>query len=111
MLATGLLLLSGTTFVVVLAGPPGAGKTILAQQICFANATAEHKAVYYTTLSEPHSKLVAHLQGFEFFDPESLGPKVEYVHLGDMLRDAGGKDLESLVNEVFIQQSSTTTYS
>ena len=26
--------------VVVVAGPPGTGKTILAQQICFASATA-----------------------------------------------------------------------
>ena len=31
----------------VLAGLPGTGKTILAQQICFSNATREHKAVYY----------------------------------------------------------------
>ncbi len=86
--------------VVVLAGPPGAGKTILAQQICFANATTEHKAVYYTTLSEPHSKLVEHLQGFAFFDPTALGPKVEYVHLGDMLRDTGAQNLQPLVDEV-----------
>ena len=86
--------------VVVLAGPPGAGKTILAQQICFANAGVEHKAVYYTTLSEPHSKLVEHLQGFSFFDPAALGPKVEYVHLGDMLRDTGTSGLEPLISEV-----------
>jgi circadian clock protein KaiC len=86
--------------VVVLAGPPGAGKTILAQQICFANATTEHKAVYYTTLSEPHSKLIEHLRGFTFFDPAALGPKVEYVHLGDMLRAAAAKDLEPLIDEV-----------
>ncbi|MEV8506815.1 ATPase domain-containing protein [Actinoplanes sp. NPDC051475] len=86
--------------VVVVAGPPGAGKTILAQQMCFANATVEHKAVYYTTLSEPHSKLVEHLRGFPFFDPEALGPKVEYVHLGDMLRDTGETDLEPLIDEV-----------
>src|ERR1700730_14158173 len=33
---------------VILAGAPGTGKTILAQQICFANATPEHKALYYT---------------------------------------------------------------
>lgn len=86
--------------VVVLAGPPGAGKTILAQQICFANATAEHKAIYYTTLSESHSKLVEHLRGFAFFDPESLGPKVEYVHLGDRLRNLGANGLEPLIDEV-----------
>ncbi|MEV6601703.1 ATPase domain-containing protein [Actinoplanes sp. NPDC051346] len=85
---------------IVVAGPPGAGKTILAQQICFANATAEHKAVYYTTLSEPHSKLIQHLSEFPFFDPEAVGPKVEYVHLGDMLRDAGETDLEPLIDEV-----------
>ena len=46
---------------IVLAGAPGSGKTILAQQICFANATDERKAIYYTTWSEPHDKLVRHL--------------------------------------------------
>jgi hypothetical protein len=48
--------------VVVVAGAPGTGKTILAQQMCFAIGTAEHKCVYYTTVSEPHTKLVRHLE-------------------------------------------------
>jgi circadian clock protein KaiC len=55
--------------VVVVAGPPGTGKTILAHQICFANATTEHKAVYYTTLSEPHTKLIENLTPFLFLTP------------------------------------------
>jgi circadian clock protein KaiC len=84
--------------VVILAGPPGSGKTILAQQICFNRATAEHKAVYYTTLSEPHSKLVEHLEAFPFFDSGGLDSRVEYVHLGDMLRDTD--DLAPLIDEV-----------
>ncbi|MGH3026857.1 MAG: RAD55 family ATPase, partial [Gaiellaceae bacterium] len=43
---------------VVLAGGPGTGKTILSQQICFANATPEHPAIFYTTFAEPHAKLI-----------------------------------------------------
>jgi circadian clock protein KaiC len=86
--------------VVVVAGPPGAGKTILAQQMCFAKATAEHKCVYYTTMSEPHSKLVRHLEQFAFFDPGSLGPRVEYIHLGDLLQTARQDGLEPLTSEI-----------
>ena len=86
--------------VTVLAGAPGAGKTILAQQMCFANATLEHRAVYYTTLPEPHSKLVRHLEPFDFFTPEALGPRVEYLHLGDLIRDDRPGRMEPLVDEV-----------
>ena len=86
--------------VTVLAGAPGAGKTILAQQMCFANATLARRAVYYTTLSEPHSKLVRHLESFDFFTPEALGPRVEYLHLGDLVREDRPGRMEPLVDEV-----------
>jgi len=86
--------------VTVLAGAPGTGKTILAQQICFANATTARRAIYYTTLSEPHSKLVRHLAPFSFFAPEKLGPEVEYIHLGDLIRNDQSSRMEPLVSEV-----------
>jgi len=85
--------------VVVVAGAPGTGKTILAQQLCFAKASVEHKCVYYTTMSEPHSKLVRHLGQFAYFDPEALGPKVEYIHLGDFLPAERTAGLEPLITE------------
>ncbi len=86
--------------VVVVAGGPGTGKTILAQQMCFAVATAEHKAVFYTTVSEPHTKLVSHLEPFTFFDPGALGARVEHIHLGDFLRPARAEGLQPMVSEI-----------
>ena len=51
-------------------------------------------------MSEPHSKMVRNLQQFTFFDPPALGSRVEYVHLGDMLRATAKDDLEPLIDEV-----------
>jgi circadian clock protein KaiC len=81
---------------VVLAGGPGTGKTILAQQICFANATAERPAIFYTTFAEPHAKLVRYLEPFEFFDSGALAERVEFVSLESLLLDEGGRDGERL---------------
>ena len=77
---------------VVLAGAPGTGKTILAQQLCFAAATPERKAIYYTTLVEPHVKLVSYLESFDFFDRNALEQRVEFIHLGDILLEERGPD-------------------
>ncbi|MDX6600146.1 MAG: circadian clock protein KaiC, partial [Gaiellales bacterium] len=93
---------------IFIAGGSGTGKTILAQQIAFANATAERKALYYTLVSESHSKLVRHLEQFEFFDPAGLGERVDFIHLPAVLNDVGGDAtpqeqgtaLEALVEEV-----------
>jgi hypothetical protein len=86
--------------VVVLAGAPGTGKTILAQQMCFAAGTAAHKCVYYTTVSEPHTKLVRHLEPFNFFDTVALGSRVEHIHLGDFLRPGRPDGLQPMVAEI-----------
>jgi circadian clock protein KaiC len=75
---------------VVVAGAPGTGKTILAQQLAFRNATPERKAVYFTTWSEPHDKLVHHLSGFAFFDQDALAESVEFVNVADLAAGEGG---------------------
>jgi len=93
---------------IFIAGGSGTGKTILAQEISFANATAERKALYYTLVSEPHSKLIRHLEQFAFFDRDGLGERVEFIHLPAVL-DVDGSDatpqergtaLATLVDEV-----------
>jgi circadian clock protein KaiC len=84
---------------VIVAGPPGSGKTILAQQICFANATTQRRALYYTTWSEPHDKLIRHLEPFSFFDPDALGERVEFLHLAELMRPEGG-GLDAVAQEI-----------
>jgi circadian clock protein KaiC len=91
---------------VIVAGPPGSGKTILAQQMCFANATSERRALYYTTWSEPHDKLIRHLEPFSFFDAHALGERVEFLHLAELMSsDAGSLDA---VSEEILRRSFET---
>jgi len=73
----------------LIAGPPGSGKTILAEQYAFANATVEQPAVYLSTVSEPLDKLVRFGQILEFFDLASIGRRVFYESLGEDLEEGG----------------------
>jgi RecA/RadA recombinase len=61
----------------LIAGAPGAGKTTLAQQIIFANATPERPALYFTVLGEPTIKMLRYQQQFEFFDPARTRPRMQ----------------------------------
>ena len=84
----------------VLAGVPGTGKTILAQQICFSSATREHKAVYYSTISEPPGKFIANLENFDFFDRSALVDRVEFINLGELLQTNGKDGLSTMMDEI-----------
>ncbi|MBI2955052.1 MAG: AAA family ATPase, partial [Chloroflexi bacterium] len=98
-LGGGLLLNSLT----VVAGSPGTGKTILAQQFIFANATPDQPAVYLTTLSEPASKLIRHLQQFCFFAEEKLygtPPAVFYRDIAKDIKNGGFDSLPALIAEI-----------
>lgn len=85
----------------VISGGPGAGKTTLAQQIVFANATAARPAVYFTVLGEPTLKMLRYQRQYRFFDPALVGSAVRYVNLSDeALRADLGAVLDRIVGEV-----------
>ena len=85
----------------VIMGAPGTGKTILAEQIAFANASVEAPAVYLTTLSEPLEKVVSHGQNHSFFETDKVGSSVFYEDLGVMLRESSVEKLPEILTEIF----------
>jgi circadian clock protein KaiC len=89
----------------VIMGAPGTGKTILAEQIAFNNATVERPALYLTTLSEPLEKYIAHGHEYDFFDADKVGRSVIYEDLGLMVRQRGVDKLAEIVTEQLVNYS------
>src|SRR5471032_2038387 len=73
----------------VIAGMPGCGKTTMAHQIIFANATAQKPALYFTVLGEPAMKMLRYQQQFSFFDESKLGKAIRFFNLADVLQESG----------------------
>lgn len=85
---------------ILLAGRPGSGKTILAHQIMFHNATQENKAIFLTTLSEPQVKVMRFQQQFSFFDSSKFQSAVIYHDLGSILRKRGAHQALLVMDEL-----------
>ena len=78
-----------TNGISLIAGLPGTGKTVIAQQYVFRNARPERPAVYFSTVSEPLEKIVRFGQNLDFFDRAAVGESVFYEDLGAVV-GAGG---------------------
>src|SRR5437764_6155744 len=68
-----------------LVGAPGAGKTVFAEQMAF-HCAASGSVLYFTTLSEPHTKLISNVRNFAFFDEQLIGEWLQFLNLEQMLR-------------------------
>jgi len=85
----------------IIAGAPGCGKTTLAHQIMFANATPERPALYFTVLGEPAIKMLRYQQQFAFFDDDKLSGAIRFVNLSQLVLDQElGAVLETIIAEV-----------
>jgi circadian clock protein KaiC len=75
--------------IALIAGLPGTGKTVLAQQYAFANGTDQRPAMYLSTVAEPLAKILYFAEGLSFFDGGRVGHSVLFDDLGDQF-DAEG---------------------
>ena len=81
----------------IISGAPGCGKTTLAHQILFANATPEKPALYFTVLGEPALKMLRYQQLYSFFDPAKVNKAIRFINLSDVVLQ---KDLSGVLDEI-----------
>jgi len=74
----------------IIAGAPGSGKTTLAHQFVFANATPERPALYFTVLGESAIKMLRYQQQYTFFDPAKLPDSIRFMPLQQNLWEVSG---------------------
>ena len=93
--------------VYILQGPPGAGKTILANHVCFNHAASGKRALYVTVLAESHARMLAHLRRLTFFDPGAVPERVYYVGAFSALEEGGLDALTTLIRTELQRRGST----
>jgi circadian clock protein KaiC len=81
----------------LIGGQPGCGKTTLAHQIAFTNATAKKPALYFTVLGETVLKMLRYQQQYSFFDASRVGKDVRFSNLSDMVLE---RDLDKLLDQI-----------
>ena len=85
----------------IIAGSPGCGKTTLAHQFIFTNATPQRPAIYFTVMGEPALKMLRYQQQYSFFDTSKLNSSIHFINLSHVLEERGLKGLlEEITKEV-----------
>lgn len=90
--------LKGGTYTVI--GPPGSGKTIFGNQICFNHIRLEKgKCIFLTLMAESHAKMLTHLSEMEFFDPKVIPDRLTYLSGYRTLKKSGLRGVLDLVRK------------
>jgi circadian clock protein KaiC len=84
----------------LIVGGPGSGKTTLAHQIMFANATADRPGLYLTVVGEPPLKMLRYQQQYSFFDPAKVNGIIRFASLSGELERGLTAVLDSIVRQV-----------
>jgi circadian clock protein KaiC len=88
-------LIKGASYTVL--GPPGSGKTVLANQMAFNHIRQGGRALYVTLLTESHARMLANLEEMTFFDRSVIPDKIHYVSGYSELEKEGLRGLLDMV--------------
>jgi len=83
--------------VYIFEGPPGVGKTTLANQIAYTLARRETRTLYVTMLAESHARMLQHMEQQIFFDQQEVSATVFYVSGYRELEQGGLKAVVGLL--------------
>jgi circadian clock protein KaiC len=78
-------------------GMPGAGKTILANQVCFHHTRNGGRALYVTLLAESHTRMIGNLSSLGFFEPSVIPESLAYLSAYSVLEEGGLEGLFELL--------------
>jgi circadian clock protein KaiC len=89
------------TSLTVVGGPAGSGKTTLALQLAFANATAEQPAIYFCGQAESAHRLQQNHDQLKFFDTRRINRDIHLVDLGPHFSERDtSRVLDSLARDI-----------
>jgi circadian clock protein KaiC len=91
--------------VYILEGPPGVGKTTLANQIAFRHAGEGGRVLYITMLAESHARMLQHMQGQSFCRLDAVSSSIFYLSGYRELEQQGLKAVVELLRNELTRHS------
>ncbi|MDQ3230885.1 MAG: AAA family ATPase, partial [Pseudobdellovibrionaceae bacterium] len=87
--------LRGSIYSVI--GPPGSGKTVYANQLCYNHARDNRRSVYISILVESITKMLGHLEDFSFYRADLVNTHVFYFSGYALLKNEGLSGLLTMI--------------
>lgn len=91
----------------IIQGVPGAGKTILGNQLCYNHVANGGKAIYVTLLAESHARMMLHMSQLSFFNADFVPDRLYLISAFRVLEESGLKGLQDLLRREIQKHGAT----